>query len=137
MRVADVNPIEPVIAIRGLTRRFGAKTALDAVNLNVPRGTVFGLVGVNGAGKTTLIRHILGLLKAQSGTVRIFGRDPVADPVGVLSRVATAGTLIGLARFVIPEGIVSSWLLVCGVVLMLPLVRLSASPLALAWNRHR
>jgi ABC-2 type transport system ATP-binding protein len=46
-----------------------------------------GLVGENGAGKTTLIKHILGLLKAQSGTVRVFGLDPVADPVGVLSRV--------------------------------------------------
>jgi ABC-2 type transport system ATP-binding protein len=44
-------------------------------------------VGENGAGKTTLIKHILGLLKAQSGTVRVFDLDPVADPVGVLSRV--------------------------------------------------
>ncbi len=46
-----------------------------------------GLVGENGAGKTTLIKHILGLLKAQTGTVRVFGRDPVADPVGVLSHI--------------------------------------------------
>jgi ABC-2 type transport system ATP-binding protein len=53
----------------------------------VPRGVVFGLVGANGAGKTTLIRHVLGLLKAQSGSVRVFGLDPVADPVGVLSRI--------------------------------------------------
>jgi len=61
--------------------------ALDAVNLNVERGEVFGLVGANGAGKTTLIKHILGLLKAESGSVRVFGLDPVADPVAVLSRV--------------------------------------------------
>lgn len=87
MSGANVNGIEPVISIRGLIRRFGAKTALNCVNLNVPRGAVFGLVGVNGAGKTTLIRHILGLLKAQAGSVQIFGRDPVVDPVGVLSRV--------------------------------------------------
>jgi ABC-2 type transport system ATP-binding protein len=46
-----------------------------------------GLVGANGAGKTTLIKHILGLLKAQEGSVRVLGLDPVADPVGVLSRV--------------------------------------------------
>jgi ABC-2 type transport system ATP-binding protein len=48
---------------------------------------VFGLVGENGAGKTTLIKHVLGLLKAQLGTVRVFDRDPVADPVGVLGRI--------------------------------------------------
>src|SRR4051794_19858246 len=78
---------ETVVAVEGLVRRFGAKTALGGVTLRVPRGVVFGLVGANGAGKTTLIRHILGLLKAQVGSVRVFGRDPVADPVGVLSRV--------------------------------------------------
>src|SRR5438128_12178010 len=53
----------------------------------MPRGAVYGLVGANGAGKTTLIKHLLGLLRAESGTVRVFGRDPVADPVGVLSRI--------------------------------------------------
>ncbi|MCI0358817.1 MAG: ABC transporter ATP-binding protein [Planctomycetaceae bacterium] len=76
-----------VIELRGVTRRFGAKRALDNVSLAVPRGIVFGLVGANGAGKTTLIRHFLGLLKAQAGTVRVLGLDPVQDPVGVLSRV--------------------------------------------------
>ncbi len=78
---------EPVIAISDLTRRFGAREALSSINLLVPRGGVYGLVGANGAGKTTLIRHILGLLRAQEGSVRVFGRDPVADPVGVLSRI--------------------------------------------------
>jgi ABC-2 type transport system ATP-binding protein len=77
----------PLIAVTDLTRRFGAKTALDRVTLNIPRGGVYGLVGANGAGKTTLIKHILGLLRAESGSVRIFGRDPVQDPVGVLSRI--------------------------------------------------
>jgi ABC-2 type transport system ATP-binding protein len=78
---------EAVIRISDLTRRFGAKTALDGVSLSIPRGAVYGLVGANGAGKTTLIRHILGLLQAQSGSVRVFDRDPVSDPVGVLSRI--------------------------------------------------
>src|SRR5207249_5786673 len=78
---------ENVIEIRDLTRQFGAKRALDDISLSVPRGIVFGLVGANGAGKTTLIKHILGLLKAQAGSVRVFGHDPVADPVSVLSRV--------------------------------------------------
>jgi ABC-2 type transport system ATP-binding protein len=78
---------EAVIEIRDVTRRFGATAALDRVSLVVPRGSVFGLVGANGAGKTTLIRHVLGLLRAQTGTVRVFGRDPVADPPGVLARI--------------------------------------------------
>jgi len=78
---------ESVIDVSTLTRRFGAKTALDSVSVSMPRGAVYGLVGANGAGKTTLIKHILGLLRAESGSVRIFGLDPVGDPVAVLSRI--------------------------------------------------
>ena len=78
---------EPVIQLDGLSRRFGRRTALDGVTLQLPRGKVYGLVGANGAGKTTIIRHVLGLLRAESGTVRVFGMDPVAEPVAVLSRV--------------------------------------------------
>ena len=63
-----------VVEIRNVTRRFGSVVAMDDVSLAVPRGTVFGLVGVNAAGKTTLIKHVLGLLKPQTGTVRVFGR---------------------------------------------------------------
>ncbi len=81
------DPIDNVIELRGITRQFGNKRALDNITLTVPRGVVFGLVGANGAGKTTLIRHVLGLLKAQTGSVRVFGLDPVRDPVGVLSRI--------------------------------------------------
>jgi ABC-2 type transport system ATP-binding protein len=76
-----------VIEVRHLSRNFGPRTALDGVSLDVPRGSVFGLVGANGSGKTTLIKHVLGLLRAQAGSVRVFGRDPVADPPGVLGRV--------------------------------------------------
>ena len=78
---------EPVIHVAELTRRFGATTALASVSLSVTRGVVHGVVGENGAGKTTLIKHVLGLLRAESGSVRVFGLDPVADPVGVLSRI--------------------------------------------------
>src|SRR5437763_8792567 len=87
MRANGSKSPDNVIEICGVTRKFGAKRALDNISLAVPRGLVFGLVGANGAGKTTLIKHILGLLKAQAGAVRVFGRDPVADPVGVLSQV--------------------------------------------------
>jgi len=78
---------EPVVHVAEVTRRFGATTALDTVTVSVPRGTVYGLVGANGAGKTTLIKHVMGLLRAESGSVRVFGLDPVAEPVGVLSRI--------------------------------------------------
>jgi ABC-2 type transport system ATP-binding protein len=78
---------ESIIHVSGLTRRFGSTTALAAVSLSLPRGAVYGLVGANGAGKTTLIKHLLGLLRAERGSVRVFGLDPVADPVGVLSRI--------------------------------------------------
>src|SRR5438132_7426279 len=76
-----------VITVSEVTRHFGAKTALASVSLSMARGSVYGLVGANVAGKTTLIKHILGLLRAESGLVRVFGLDPVADPVGVLSRI--------------------------------------------------
>ena len=78
---------ESVIHVSDLTRRFGAHTALDAVSVSMPRGAVYGLVGANGAGKTTFIKHVLGLLRAQSGSVRVFDLDPVANPVEVLSRI--------------------------------------------------
>jgi ABC-2 type transport system ATP-binding protein len=81
------NSDSPVIEIHGLTRSFGRQPALADVELMVPRGGVFGLIGANGAGKTTLIKHVLGLLKAQTGSVRVFGLDPVHDPVGVLSKI--------------------------------------------------
>src|SRR5579872_4658228 len=77
----------PLVDIRRLTRQFGNKTALDDISLAVPRGGVFGLIGGNGAGKTTLIKHVLGMLKAQSGTGQVFGLDPVQNPVGTLGRI--------------------------------------------------
>jgi ABC-2 type transport system ATP-binding protein len=77
----------PIVEFVAVTRKFGDKTALNNISLAVPRGGVFGLIGGNGAGKTTLIKHILGLLRAQTGTVRLFGLDPVQHPVETLSRV--------------------------------------------------
>lgn len=78
---------DSVIRIESLSRRFGNKQALDDVTLNIPRGSVFGLVGGNGAGKTTLLKHVLGLFKPQSGSVRVLDKDPVADPAGVLVNI--------------------------------------------------
>lgn len=78
---------ESIIETTNLGRRFGSKAALNEVSLSVSRGSVFGLVGENGAGKTTLIKHFLGLLRAETGTVRLFGMDPVSNPVSVLGRI--------------------------------------------------
>lgn len=76
-----------VIDIEKLSRSFGSKLALDNVSLRVPSGGVFALIGKNGAGKTTLIKHLLGLYRAEKGSVRVFSHDPVSHPVQVLSRV--------------------------------------------------
>jgi ABC-2 type transport system ATP-binding protein len=79
--------VDLVVRIDRLSRHFGVKAALDDVSLSVPRGSVFGLVGQNGAGKTTLIKHLLGLLRAEAGSVHVFGRDPVRDCVDVLRQI--------------------------------------------------
>ncbi len=61
------------IQTRGLTRRFGSRSAVDDLALEVPRGTVFGFLGQNGAGKTTTLRLLLGLIAPSAGEVRLFG----------------------------------------------------------------
>jgi ABC-2 type transport system ATP-binding protein len=78
---------EKIIEVAELSRTFGKKEALRDISLSVRQGQVFGLVGENGAGKTTLIRHLLGAYEAERGTVRVFGHNPVGNPVAVLARV--------------------------------------------------
>ncbi|MCU0868968.1 MAG: ABC transporter ATP-binding protein [Burkholderiales bacterium] len=76
----EASPV-PAVRVRGVTRRFDAFLALDRVDLDVPAGRVFGLVGVNGAGKTTLIRALLDASRPDGGDIAIFGessRDPAA-----------------------------------------------------------
>jgi len=77
----------PVVEINHLCRQFGSTEALSDITLNLERGVVYGLVGANGAGKTTLIKHIMGLLRCQSGSVRVFGKDPVRDPEDALAHI--------------------------------------------------
>ena len=78
---------EVIIRVENVTRCFGKTVALNKVSLTMSGGIVLGLVGENGAGKTTLIKHLLGLLRAREGTVRVFGKDPVAEPEYVLARL--------------------------------------------------
>lgn len=85
--VRNSSPAETVVAVTHLSRRFGTKAALQDVSVAVGRGSVFGLVGENGAGKSTLLKHLLGLWRAETGDVRVFGKDPVTDPVSVLGRI--------------------------------------------------
>ena len=65
-----------IAEISGVTKTFGPVTALDGVDLTIPRGELLALLGPNGAGKTTAVRLLLGLASANRGTVRVFGKDP-------------------------------------------------------------
>lgn len=74
---------EPVVELRGVSKRYGAgaKTtlALESVDLEIRRGEIFALLGPNGAGKTTLISIVAGLVRATAGSVRVLGKDVIAD----------------------------------------------------------
>jgi ABC-2 type transport system ATP-binding protein len=77
------------LAVRthGLTRRFGAQVAVDGVDLEVPRGAVYGFLGPNGSGKTTTIRMLLGLIAAQAGDIELLGQPMPRSAGRVLPRV--------------------------------------------------
>lgn len=76
-----------VVETSGLTKRFGERTAVDDVDLQIPRGSAFGYLGPNGAGKTTLIRMLLGLTRASAGTMQLLGRPVPSDRAEALARV--------------------------------------------------
>jgi len=68
-------PSPAVVEVRGLVKRFGARTAVDGIDLDVARGQIFGLLGPNGAGKTTTMRAVYGVTRPTAGTIRVFGLD--------------------------------------------------------------
>jgi ABC-2 type transport system ATP-binding protein len=78
----------PAIRTEGLTKRYGATLALDALDLTVAEGEVYGYLGPNGAGKTTTIRVLLGLHRPTAGCAELFGVDAWRDPVRAHRRVA-------------------------------------------------
>jgi ABC-2 type transport system ATP-binding protein len=84
------------VEVHGLTKRFGTRTAVDNVDLLVPRGSAFGYLGPNGAGKTTLIRVLLGLTTADSGTMSLLGIPVPAQRRRALARV---GAIVDEPRF--------------------------------------
>jgi ABC-2 type transport system ATP-binding protein len=78
---------EPALEIDGLVVRYGRTTAVDGLTLQVPRGSVFGLLGANGAGKTSTIKTLLGFRKPNEGSARILGRDIVAGRIEINARI--------------------------------------------------
>ncbi|NKB68852.1 MAG: ATP-binding cassette domain-containing protein [Candidatus Latescibacteria bacterium] len=75
------------IALEGLTVRYGQKTVVDDLHLDVPEGTVCGFLGRNGAGKTTTINVLMNMLKATAGEARVLGLDPVKDALELRRRI--------------------------------------------------
>jgi ABC-2 type transport system ATP-binding protein len=84
------------VEVHGLTKRFGARAAVDNVDLLVPRGCAFGYLGPNGAGKTTLIRVLLGMVRADAGTMSLLGLPVPAERGRALARV---GAIVDEPRF--------------------------------------
>ncbi len=84
------------VETHGLTKRFGPTVAVDEVELLVPRGSAFGYLGPNGAGKTTLIRTLLGLTRANAGTMSLLGKPVPAERSRALARV---GAIVDEPRF--------------------------------------
>ena len=79
------------IVVEGLRKRFGAVAALDGIDLEVPRGEVFGLLGPNGAGKTTAVRVLATVLRPDGGRAEVLGHDVVREAAAVRRRIGLAG----------------------------------------------
>ena len=77
-----------ILEMKNITKKFGKFTALKDVNLTVNSGEIYGFIGPNGAGKTTAIRTILGILRATSGEVKVFGKDAWRDSVEIHKNIA-------------------------------------------------
>jgi ABC-2 type transport system ATP-binding protein len=85
----------PVVEAKGLTKRYGSTVAVNGLDLQIEAGEVFGLLGPNGSGKTTTILMLLGLTEPSSGTVRVFGHDPLRDPLSVKREVGYMPDAVG------------------------------------------
>jgi ABC-2 type transport system ATP-binding protein len=86
----------PIIAVRGLTKRFGDFTAVDDLTIEVPPGSIFAFLGANGSGKSTTIRMLIGLLTPTHGTVRVDGIDVIATPRRVRDHIGYMGQKVSL-----------------------------------------
>jgi ABC-2 type transport system ATP-binding protein len=93
---AEASQPEPIVSVRGLTKRYGSLFAVRDLDLDVPRGATYGLIGPNGAGKTTTMSVLASLLKPTAGVVRVAGADPRTDPVAVRRRVGYMPDALGV-----------------------------------------
>ena len=87
---------ESAIATEGLTKRYGTLCAVSRLNLNVPRGAIYGFLGRNGAGKTSTIKMLLGLTHLTSGSAQVLGMDVRKDHLAILQRTAFVSEKKGL-----------------------------------------
>jgi ABC-2 type transport system ATP-binding protein len=85
------TPSQPAITATGLRRSFGDHVVLDGIDLHVPRGTVFALLGANGAGKTTTVKILSTLIRADGGSARVAGHDLVTEPDAVRAAIGVTG----------------------------------------------
>jgi ABC-2 type transport system ATP-binding protein len=90
--------VTALVQARGLTKRFGAMTALDGVSLEIPKGRIVGLIGPNGAGKTTALKAILGLT-AFDGELSVLGRDPRRERHEIMQEVCFIADVAVLPRW--------------------------------------
>jgi ABC-2 type transport system ATP-binding protein len=77
----------PTLEVTAVSKRYGATAALSNVSLRVPAGAIVGLLGPNGAGKSTMMKSILGLVRPDAGTIRLFGRSVDEDPVAARAQI--------------------------------------------------
>jgi len=91
------------IVATGLRKSYGDKVVLDGIDLNIPEGTVFALLGPNGAGKTTTVQILSTYIKADGGSVRVAGHDPVTDPDAVRGAIGVTGQFSAVDRILTGE----------------------------------
>ncbi len=99
MAVVDNASDQPLLALRGVGKRFGGVEALAAIDLSVRRGHIFSVIGPNGAGKTTLFNLVSCLLPPSAGRIVLDGQDITGTPAHRLSRLGVARTFQNLAVF--------------------------------------
>ncbi len=104
------KPVEVAIRLTKVTKRFGAKTAVDAVTLKVRAGSVYGLIGPNGAGKTTTFSMLAGFLKPDEGSIEVLGYSPrqvdeLRSRIGVLPQDALLPTADKVGEFLVHMGL--------------------------------